>query len=671
MNASRLLSLSFVATLAACSGGGGSPSNASAGGGVVPTVPGSPGEFSAIRYGAETTRGAVLQSTVPSASVSFGVLVKMRDANGLSAYAASVNDRTSGNYRHWLTPQDVANRFGATSSDYAKVAAYFRGKGLGVASWRQRELLFVHGSRAAAEAALGARFGTYAKNGVTFTALRSAPAALAGLPIASLPGASTYAAAKRVRQSVRAAGSPGFAGGYSAPQIASAFDYTGAYNAGYTGTGVTIGVIGTGPISAPDYAAYRGLFHVAGSNSVTQVNVTDAGTAGTPAGYGGQPPAGTFAAPPPTTAQCAIPSTGPDATCNPEDFEAQIDTEQTFSLAPSANVLFYLAYAPAGTAGNPGTVNYEGIDLYEYEIQQAINDDKADVLSLSFGLGELDAAGDDFNLTGGSVDLATSPGPIQFATLATEGIAVFASSGDDGNTGCASDGNPATASDDCVVYPAVDPNVVGVGGVNSPIGLNGRFTGPLTAWGAQTGNNDPAFGASSGGVSAYFPAPAFQSGAVGIAGSRRNSPDVSLVADPQTGVATIFDAAFPDGGVVAYGGTSVAAPETAAMWSLVLSACLQNPATCKGSAGGTYAYRLGDPDPSFYKAYATASIYAATFYDVVFGDNSELPCSVYDGTCPSPAPTPVAGYLAGKGYDRVTGLGVPFGRALIKTVAGV
>jgi subtilase family serine protease len=671
-SASRFVSLSLVATLAACSGGGGSsvgrgPSNTSS----IPVVPTAPVALGAIRYGAETTQGAAIQGPLAStAGVGFGVMVKMADPAGLIAYAASANNPTSSNYHHWLAPQDIATRFGATQSDYNKVATYFASKGLSVASWRQREMLFVTGPLAAAQSALGAQFATYTKNGVTFTALQSAPTALAGLPIAALPGVSTYGAAKAARQFVKASGSPTFGFGYGPGQIASAFDYTGAYNAGYTGKGVNIGIIGTGPISQADYTAFRGQFNVRGSSTVTQVNATDAGTAQIPAQYTSEYPPLSLTTPPPTTAQCTEANAGPNATCNPEDFEAQIDTEQTFSLAPDASVLFYLAYAPKVKFQGQGTFNLEGIELTPFELQQAINDNTADILSLSYGEGELDDVGGDFNVTGNTVDLTTSPGPIQFASLAAEGIAVFVSSGDSGNTECARDGTP-NAGSECVSYPSVDPNVVGVGGVNSPIGNNGQLTGPLSAWGAQVGNYDPAFGASGGGLSAYFPLPAFQTGVVGISGSTRNSPDVSLVADPDTGVAVIYDAAFPDANVAGYGGTSVAAPQTAAMWALVLQACAANPSTCKGAVSGAHSYRLGDPNPAFYKAYASASTYASTFYDVVFGDNSQLTCSQYEGTCPSAPPSPVPGYLAGVGYDRVTGLGVPFGRNLIKTVVGI
>ena len=69
--------------------------------------------------------------------------------------------------------------------------------------------------------------------------------------------------------------------GYSPQQIRdNAFDYTGAYQAGYTGAGITIGIIGTGPITdgdprlgtggAGDVAEYRAMFGVSGSGTITQ-----------------------------------------------------------------------------------------------------------------------------------------------------------------------------------------------------------------------------------------------------------------------------------------------------------------------------------------------------------------------------------------------------------------
>jgi pseudomonalisin len=647
-----LATLVAVALLTAC-GGHGSPS-------AVPLAPQPPLQPSSTASGPIAYGQSVLASSVPVgpaklANIDIGVMVRMQDAVGLAQYARDVNDPHSGRFHQFLTPDQVADRFGATKADYAAVQSYFASKGLATMGWRQRELLRVSGSQAALEAALGAKFGTFAKNGRTFYGLTSAPAAIARLPISALVGAVNYAQITN-RPIKLASGAPTAISGYAPQQIATAFDYNGAYAAGYTGTGVKIGIIGTGPILAADFTTYRGLYHLTGSSTITQVDVTGTG----------------FATPPPTTDTCTIPSTGPSATCNPEDIEAQLDTQQTAGLARDASVLFYLAYAP--NINNSGS-NAEGIQLTNYEIQQAINDNRADVLSLSFGVGELDDVGGDFNLgPNGLYDPNNSPGPMAFATLAAMGVAVFVSSGDDGALGCQRDGT-TNVNNLCVSYPATDPNVVAIGGVNTPLDAEGKLVGPLTGWGLQTGLGSLQ-SASGGGVSKYFPLPAYQTGVAGITGSTRNTPDISLEGDGATGVAVLSNSTFPDAALFPVGGTSIAAPEAAAMWSLVLQACSANLTTCKATPGtGGVAYRLGNPDPAFYAIYGNPTQYPATFTDVLFGDNSQLPICASPQTgatpCPSPNPTPIAGYQAGKGYDLVTGIGVPAGRALIKAVVGV
>jgi hypothetical protein len=100
------------------------------------------------------------------------------------------------------------------------------------------------------------------------------------------------------------------------------------------------------------------------------------------------------------------------------------------------------------------------------------------------------------------------------------------------------------------------------------------------------------------------------------------------------------------------------------MWALVLQACKQT-ASC-ATASGPVPYRLGNPNAYFYKIYANASTYATTFYDVMYGSNNTY-CVPYATPCPSPTDP---GYTAGQGYDLVTGIGVPYARALIKAVVG-
>jgi subtilase family serine protease len=173
-------------------------------------------------------------------------------------------------------------------------------------------------------------------------------------------------------------------------------------------------------------------------------------------------------------------------------------------------------------------------------------------------------------------------------------------------------------------------------------------------------------------LSVAVPKPSWQTGP-GVTGSFRNEPDAALDADPYNGVTIVANAAFPSAaGIGAIGGTSVAAPEMAAMWALVLDACRTNSA-CASKGTGAYPYRLGNAAPYFYQIYNDPTRYPTTFLDIVDGSNGVIPCQISSdaGPCPSPMPTPDPGYKAGKGYDLTTGVGVPFARHLIKAVVGV
>jgi subtilase family serine protease len=216
---------------------------------------------------------------------------------------------------------------------------------------------------------------------------------------------------------------------------------------------------------------------------------------------------------------------------------------------------------------------------------------------------------------------------------------------------------------------------VSVGGVNAPIDQSGQLIGPLTAWGTQTGGAISGQG-SGGGCSDYFPLPTFQTGIPGETCSKRSQPDVSLDADTNTGVSVDINAPPNLGGreLAVIGGTSVAAPDMAAMWALVLQACKQNSNCMTSGAASAHPYRLGTPNPLFYEIYTKGLHgvgYANVFSDVQYGGNSTYPTPV-SSSSPAPSPSPTApGYTAGAGYDLTTGIGVPFARSLIRAVVGV
>jgi subtilase family serine protease len=610
------------------------------------------------------------------ASISVDLVPRAQNAAGLIAYAAQANDPQDASYRHWLRPNEIGQRFGASAANYAAAVRYFQSKGLSAATWPQRLLLHVSGPQKSVEAALHTSFGWYRKGSSSFLAPTVAPALPASVQIVGAIGLVMKPAS--FVDHMRATGSAGngILYGYSPQQIATVFDYNGAYAAGFTGSGITTGVIGTAGFDPHDVPAYEATFNIKGSGTQTVVDATDANAPGNTA-LG-------FASPPPLTGPCNSASPySPSAACNPEDGETQLDTEQIVSLAPDANLRYYLAYNPNDGCGNvgsdcpPGTgVPLQGLYEYNAELETAIADDAADVLSLSFGGPEAANVGIEFNASGSGIT------PLEMAALASEGIAVFVSSGDSGAQGCENWSQAPNPDALCVSYPSTDPNVVSVGGVNTPLNSAGQLVGGISGWGDRTSGGN--YG-SGGGLSAYFTLPSYQKGAAGITGPNRNVPDIALDADVLTGVDVlfyanpVFDAEFYE----PVGGTSVAAPEAAAMWALVLQAC-KSSASC-ATASGPVRYRLGNPNNFFYAIYANSTQYASAFYDVVYGDNATVCTTPPPHTMPglrkpqvsatataSACPNPLnSGYAAGTGYDPVTGIGVPYARALIKAVVGI
>ncbi|MGA3036474.1 MAG: protease pro-enzyme activation domain-containing protein [Vulcanimicrobiaceae bacterium] len=653
------------------------------------------------------------------------VLVRQQNALGLVQYAKSASDPTSGNYRHWLTPAQIATQYGATASDYASAATYLKSFGLQVGGWPQRQVLSVSGTTTQFAKAFGTTFAVYNFAGRQYVAANSVPhlpssVPIAAAPLAQAPGCTRNAKLTGLQGPCGSAGmrgtyfiQPNLANfyGYTPQQIATGFDYSGAYSSGYKGGGITVGVIGTGPILAAngksdDLLALSSYFNAPIAN-LTQVAAIpqpattangQTGSGGCVNGYCSDYNPTNLSSPPPVTNPSCNWNTSADGytlynyqQCNPEDGEAQLDTQSIATLAPGANLFFYLAfnsneYCIVNSSGDPDpnpptgptcpsgetAVQNEGIQLTDDEIQQAIADNKVDAVSMSFGGPE------NINEEYGYIAPSGSPpglGQIEMASLAAEGIAVFVSSGDTGASECFDDvGNPLGTA--CASYPASDPNVVAVGGVNIPLNQAGNLTGTITAWADNTtlggnGTFENNVG-SGGGVSTVFTAPSWQAAA--LSASMRLLPDWSLDADPDTGPAIFIDVDY-GGAPEAIGGTSASAPASAAMWALVLQACNVS-STC--NKGGPTGYRLGNPAPLIYAIYANSNplsgaytatgftptlTYSQVFYDVTYGNNQAAPAT------PGPVQTPI-GYNSGPGYDQVTGVGAPFAGHLIQAVTG-
>jgi hypothetical protein len=198
-------------------------------------------------------------------------------------------------------------------------------------------------------------------------------------------------------------------------------------------------------------------------------------------------------------------------------------------------------------------------------------------------------------------------------------------------------------------YPASSPDVVAVGGTSLELSVGGGWAGEKV-W------ND-RYGATSGGCSDLFTAPAWQQAVSDWAqvgcGSERAAADISADADPRSGVAT-YDSQAKSGECqytsephwCTVGGTSLSSPLVAAVFAL---------------AGG--AHGVAYPAQTLYERAAGDP---ATLHDVTEGSSGrcETPeACTYAQEASESKCTGLLICLAGAGYDGPSGLGTPDGLA--------
>ena len=159
-------------------------------------------------------------------------------------------------------------------------------------------------------------------------------------------------------------------------------------------------------------------------------------------------------------------------------------------------------------------------------------------------------------------------------------------------------------------YPAASPLVVDCGGTKLQLNAEAQIV------------NETAWPGSGGGLSIYYPEPAYQLSAQ--SSGMRAIPDVSYDSAPGTGVAT-YDSEYSEPWSAA-GGTSASSPQWAAITAVANSLRAE---LGKGSIGANFQSVL----------YANPS----ALHDITSGTN---------GTCGAEC-------TAGPGYDLVTGLGSP------------
>ncbi|HWD69689.1 MAG TPA: protease pro-enzyme activation domain-containing protein [Solirubrobacteraceae bacterium] len=569
------------------------------------------------------------------------VALSPRNPTALRDYADGVGNPTSPDYRRYLTPIQFRDRFAPRRQALIRVEAELRRHGLEPGALTRNGLaVHVRASSAAIEHAFDIELvRVRLADGRDAVYNDLAPAVDAGVApqIQAVIGLSSLAAMERLDVTHASAATRGDASGassfrtssahvatggpqpclkasevapgqgaYTADQIATAYGFSGVYANGDQGQGVTIGAYELESNSPTDIAAYQHCYRTDATVTYDQVD----GGAGKGIGQG----------------------------------EAALDIEQLIGLAPRAKILVY--QGPNNNSDNPGTGPYD-------TLAEMISQDQVQVISNSWG--ECEALE-------GATDAHAEDTLLQEA--ATQGQTFVSAAGDSGSEDCWSqppggNTNNSLSADD----PATQPFTIAVGGTSM------SAVGPPpaeTVWDDDNpGINYSRFGvqqgAGGGGISSFWPMPAWQASAapaLGVINSAssgtpcaaaagsycREVPDVSADADPLTSYLDYWNGqdtnTHAESGWQGTGGTSGAAPVWAALFALADAS-----RSCRGTL-------VGFAGPTLY-ALAGAS-QATYFNDVTTGNNDFTPSGNSSGM-----------YAAGVGYDMASGLGTPKAAALV------
>ena len=437
--------------------------------------------------------------------LSLAIGLPLRNRAALTNLRQQLYDPASANYHRYLTPEQFAEKFGPTESDYQAVIAFAGTNGLEVTGTHpNRALLDVRGPVAAVEKALHIRMNRYqhpTENRVFF-APDAEPTLDLAVPVLHIAGLDNFVRPRALNQKQPprkpgAAGSRSLGTGSGPGGEFIGNDFRAAYVPGVTltGAGQTVGLfeLGSGFYQS-DITAYETM---AGLPNVPVTPVLIAGYPGTP---------------------------------GPDNDEVSLDIEMAISMAPGLDqVLVYEGPDDGSTA------------TIDKILCRMATDNSAKQLSASWGY-EIDAVTDDIYLE-----------------FAVQGQSFFNASGDgDAWVG----GIPYGSCEDTniTIVGGTSLTTSGQGGpYASEIVWNWRFVNN-DSW-----NADGYIG-SSGGISSDLGIPEWQQGIDMSANhgstTMRNVPDVALTAD------NIY-VAYANGASGEFGGTSCAAPLWAGFIALV------------------------------------------------------------------------------------------------------
>jgi subtilase family serine protease len=553
---------------------------------------------SAVQLSPLVAESTLIGPLDPNRQISVVLVLPLSDPQGAANFVRHLSTPGDPLYHHYLTPEQFAERFGGNASDYAALREWATANGLTVSQESTARIdLTVRGSVAQFENIFSTQINTYrspSEEEFYSAAVKPiVPSAISAkvFCVIGLTGSKQYAALVKIGKLLGAAaadvsaelektnagpGGTGPGGSYAPADLRAAYTIP---LFGKFDDRTVVGVFEQGGFDASDVTEYLTRF------KLPQPKVTAVSVDGSPTGV-----------------------SDPNV-----ELEAVLDIDMVIGINPSIHeVRVY-----------EDSTDYFQVALLDAMTQTA-NEDKVQILSISYGQDEYLQGQDAIN--------AENDALLQ---LASEGITVLASSGDNGAYGDLSNG-VYNVSD-----PATQPYITAVGGTT-------LLTGPHQEYQSEHIWNDLAIylGADGGGISSVWSIPSWQVGAEpavnGGSDTMRNVPDIAAVGDPLTGVGIYSKI---NGGWVQVGGTSVAAPIWASYLSLV-------------NAGAKFAGlgRLGYFNPTLYNIGAAIDGVPVPWVwlnDVETGSNGSN--ALYTG---------YPGYSAGYAYDDCKGNGSLSGSVL-------
>jgi len=211
----------------------------------------------------------------PTAQLTLTIGLIIKNADALTEAASQMSDPNSPSYRHYLTPEQVADQFGATPADYQAVLDWAQSNNLTATPHRNRFVATVEGSVADIESALNIHLNSRLRtDGTEFFAPDAEPSLNLSVPVEHIGGLDNFVLPVN-------AGGSGTGGSYQGT------DFRNAYAPGMTltGKGQKIGLFepyatnGFAQSDIDSYATLTGL-------TFLPVQVVPAKTALTPGGEG-------------------------------------------------------------------------------------------------------------------------------------------------------------------------------------------------------------------------------------------------------------------------------------------------------------------------------------------------------------------------------------------------